>query len=456
MRIAVLVVGVLVGISAGAGHGGLVLERCVVQHVVAECGTFVVPENRAKPDGRKIALRVVVLPAWRKPVAEDAVTYLAGGPGVAAAEADVSLSQLWETLNAHHDILLVDQRGTGRSGAYSCPKGKNPLGSTAELRAYTRACLKAFGGDMTQYGTRAAMDDLDAVRAALGYRQLDVVGGSYGATAAQVYLKLHPASVRTMTLEGATALDVPFFAHFAVNAQRALDQLARLCSSKPDCRKAFPGWERQFGMLVKAWNAHPAQTSAGVTTTGDELASIVHSMLLDTSRAVSIPLAVSRAAKGDYALLAQQGRGDLSVSPQIMYWSIWCNEPWAGLRATGPWGTTFDGYTAAFVGLIRKGCMFFPKRAEPSSLWTFPSSRRVPALAIEGGADPQDPVTNLPSLKRNFRDSRIVVLPHAGHQFDSGGCAGRIMTSFIERGTTKGLDTSCLNTLATPQFKLGN
>ncbi|HEY7344155.1 MAG TPA: alpha/beta fold hydrolase, partial [Gaiella sp.] len=65
---------------------------------------------------------------------------------------------------------------------------------------------------MTQYGTRMAMDDLDAVRTALGYRRLDVIGSSYGATAAQVFLKLHPSSVRTVVLLGGTAIDVPFFA----------------------------------------------------------------------------------------------------------------------------------------------------------------------------------------------------------------------------------------------------
>ena len=102
-----------------------------------------------------------------------------------------------------------------------------------------------------------AMDDLDAVRAALGYRQLDVIGSSYGATAAQIYVNLHPSSVHTLILAGATAIDVPFFGRYAVNAQRALDQLAKLCASDPTCRNAFPGWERQFGELVKAWNAAP-------------------------------------------------------------------------------------------------------------------------------------------------------------------------------------------------------
>ena len=225
-------------------------EPCVVQGIDARCGTFVVPENRTKPNGRTIGLHVVVLPAFSKPARKDAVTYLAGGPGEAATEQAADLSRQLSALNLYRDILLVDQRGTGRSSP--------------------------DGGDVTQYGTRMAMDDLDAVRAALGYRQLDVIGSSYGATAAQVYLKLHPSSVRTLILSGATAIDVPFFDRYAVNAQRALDQLANLCASDPDCRKAFPGWERQFGELVKAWNAHPEH---GMT--GDELASIVHVMLLD-------------------------------------------------------------------------------------------------------------------------------------------------------------------------------
>ena len=142
-----------------------------MQGIEARCGTFVVPENRTKRNGRTIGLHVVVLPALSNPPRVDAVTYLTGGPGGAATEEAANLSEQLTGLNMKRDILLVDQRGTGRSS----PRG----------------------ADVTQYGTRMAMDDLDAVRAALGYRQLDVIGSSYGATAAQVYLKLHPSSVHT-------------------------------------------------------------------------------------------------------------------------------------------------------------------------------------------------------------------------------------------------------------------
>ncbi|HEU0337366.1 MAG TPA: alpha/beta fold hydrolase [Gaiellaceae bacterium] len=398
-------------------------EPCVLHGIDARCGTFVVPEDRTKPDGRTIGLNVVVLPAWSKPVAEDAFTYLAGGPGDAATEQ--ALDQGWQAsaLNVNRDILLVDQRGTG---------GSSPR-----------------GGDVTQYGTRMAMDDLDAVRVALGYRQLDVIGSSYGATAAQVYLKLHPSSVRTLILTGATAIDVPYFDRFAVNAQRALDQLGRLCASQPECRKAFPGWERQFGELVQAWNADPAPM------TGDQLASVVQFMLLDLTKAVSIPLVVSRAAEGDYAPLARAGSRALDVDLNLMGSSIWCNEPWTGLDASGPWGTEFDSYTTAQIAAFRRACSTVPKRAEERSLWTLPVSSPVPVLALVGGADPQDPVANLSDLKRHFPDSRTVVFPHTGHQFHVGGCVDPMLTDFVDRGTTRGLDTTaCDGAVRVPPFEL--
>lgn len=435
------------------GAARLTLHSCV--GLAARCGTFVVAENRAKPNGRTIALRVIVLPAAAKPVASDAVTFIAGGPGHAVSEQVYGLSTELLGLNEHRDILLVDQRGTG-SGAHYCPDRTKPFRSTAELRAFVERCLKAFGGDASQYGTRAAMDDLDAVRAALGYRQLDVIGESYGATAAQVYARLHPASVRTLMLDGATALDVPLFSHYAVNAQRALDQLATLCDSDAACRKAFPIWERQFGELVKAWSAHPVKTGKGGPMTGDQLAGVVHAMLLDTQKAVSIPLVVSRAAKGDYAPLNQHGPGDLlSIKQPVMAWSINCSEPWVGLDAKPPWGTEFDSFTVTMIAEFRQGCMFFPKRSEPRALWTFSTTSHVPVLVFEGGADPQDPATNLSDLAQHFPDSRIVILPHIGHEFSIGGCVDQIMADFVDRGTTRGLDTTrCAGQIPVPPFPL--
>jgi len=401
-------------------------EPCVIEGIDARCGTFVVPENRTEPNGRTIGLNVVVLPASSEPVRKDAVAYLEGGPGGAATDEAATRSRQFTLLNLNHDILLVDQRGTGRS--------------------------RRHDADVTQYGTRMAMDDLDAVRAALGYRQLDVVGSSYGATAAQVYVTLHPRSVRTLVLAGGTAIDVPLFGRWAVNAQRALDQLAKLCASDTSCRRAFPGWERRFGELVKAWNADPADGWTGI-----ELGSVVQYMLRDGTKAVSIPLVVSRAGKGDHEPLERAGPRGLDADLNLMGSSIWCNEPWTGLDATGPWGTDFDSYTIARIAAFRESCSSVPKRAEPRSLWTLPTSSRVPVLALVGGADPQDPVANLSDLKHHFPDSRIVIFPHVGHSFGIGGCVDEMMSELVDRGTTRGLDTTrCDGAVFMPPFPLAD
>jgi hypothetical protein len=190
--------------------------------------------------------------------------------------------------------------------------------------------------------------------------------------------------------------------------------------------------------------------------TGDEFASVVHGMLLDLRKAVSIPLVVSRAAQGDYAPLERAGPGGLDADLNLMGSSIWCNEPWAGLDATGPWGTVFDSLATAKLAALRQECGTVPKRAEPRSLWTLPVSSQVPVLAFAGGADPQDPVANLADVKLHFPDSRVVAFPHLGHSWSGvGGCIDPVVTDFVERGTTKGLDTTlCDGVVVVPPFPL--
>jgi len=420
----------------------LPLRQCVVLAVAARCGTLTVPENRTQPAGRTIGLRVVVIPSRLKPARPDAFTYLAGGPGGAAAsEMPSAAMSIWGRVHERHDIVLVDQRGTGGSNALECPAPTGPLDTDAERKSYVDSCLAALRGDPTQYGTRAAMDDLDAVRAALGYRTLDVYGTSYGATAAQVYLERHPRSVRTMILDSGTFLDIPFFSRYAENGERALDQITKRCSAQPSCAGTFPHWRDDLDALIEKWNAAPVLLPTSDTMTGDGLAGVVQQMTLVSAAAAYIPLVVSRAAIGDYGPLSHYvGANELTRS--MMYWSIMCNEPWVGLDSTGPWHSYLDGVTTDQLAVSRAVCGYLPVRAEAPSDWRRPQSN-VPLLALVGGADPQDPIGNLPGVRQAFPNSRVVIAPGQGHAVGQLGCLGELVGRFVDRGATRGLDTSC-------------
>lgn len=440
------------GAFASFARSPLTLVRCDMQGVPARCGMFVVPENRARPTGRTIELNVVVVPAAHKPALPDAFTYLPGGPGGAATQLTSWVMQTFPWVHARHDIVLVDQRGTGSSNPLACAPPAQPLDTPAKARAYATQCLHSLKADIRQYGTRAAMDDLDALRAALGYKQLDLYGASYGATAAQAYLKRHPSAVRTIALDGATAIDVPFFSRFAVNAQAALDRVAARCNADTACHTTFPSWRADFSKLVRAWDEHPIRNRKNETTTGAGLAGVVQGMLLDTSTAAQIPLLVSRAAAGNYGPLnAQIKPGARALN--LMFYGIWCNEPWVGLNARGPWHTDFDSHTTASISFHREVCAYLPKRSEPASAWTLPHAK-TPLLLLAGGADPQDPITNMPRLEQAFPNSHAIVVPDYGHTVAQFGCLGRLVSSFVITGSATKLNASCAGALEPPSFAL--
>ena len=180
--------------AASTSQAKLPLRACVVQGVPAKCGTLLVPENRDTGIGPRIGLRIVVVPARRKPARPDAFTYLAGGPGGAATEQTAAVNSIWSGVHERHDILLVDQRGTGGSHPLACP----PPPENPDVGVMIKACLASLNGDSTQYGTLPPQTTWRPSARALGYRSLDLYGVSYGATLAQVYLARHPRSVRTV------------------------------------------------------------------------------------------------------------------------------------------------------------------------------------------------------------------------------------------------------------------
>ncbi|HEX5708738.1 MAG TPA: alpha/beta fold hydrolase, partial [Pyrinomonadaceae bacterium] len=234
--------------DAQAARPSLVLSDCEVPGIKgrARCGTYEVFENRDARVGRKISLKVVVLPATGAERAPDPYFYIPGGPGSSAVEDAPGVAQELTKIRERRDLVFLDQRGTGGSNPLNCP-----LFDPADIQSYleaflpleaTRRCrtLLEPKADLKLYTTPFAADDMNEVRAALGYERINLYGASYGTRAALVYMRRHPASVRTATLHGVLPTDELITLAYAEDAQRALDGVLGECERDPACRAAFP------------------------------------------------------------------------------------------------------------------------------------------------------------------------------------------------------------------------
>ncbi len=437
----------------------LPLRPCTLEpSVAARCGTFQVPENRARKGGRTIALRLAVIPARDGGSRGDPIVYLAGGPGGSAVAGAYGILQLFSSANESRDIVLVDQRGTGRSNALECPVSEKRLPTTASaIRVYVKGCLARFRVDAARYTTVPAMDDLAEVIRALGYEKVNVYGGSYGATAAQYLLAQHPELVRTAILDGGTLLDVPIFERWGPNGERALRSVLARCAATPRCARAYPRVRSEVFEMIATLRKRPVR-ELGVVIGPAEAAGTLQTLTRSPEGAARIPWIAHRAVKGDWSPLVLSMDEQGSGAPEtrgLMYWSIVCNEPWARwspsrTRAASR-GTylaersTLDAQRAAVV------CSVWPKAPQPA--WSKARVRTdVPVLLIVGGNDPQDPLANVRGGRAVMPNSRTVVVPHAGHGALELGCLPRLAQQFVERGTAAGLDTSCAARYTPPAF----
>ncbi len=224
----------------------LKLSECRLPNLptLAQCGESEVPEDRSKPDGRRIRIFAAVLPANTLSPKADPLLILAGGPGQAASTLAPFVARLNEVRRSR-DVVLIDQRGTGRSSPLQCaafkPRDDEALETDPVPRA--KACaaeLLAQGVDAAQYTTTAWIADLEAMREALGYAHWNVWGGSYGTRVAQEYLRRHPERIRTVTLDAVVPPSMISTLDVWRTRQATLDAVLRACSDSPPCRTAHP------------------------------------------------------------------------------------------------------------------------------------------------------------------------------------------------------------------------
>ena len=230
-------------VPSGASAGDLTLEPCTYRTedgpYEADCGTLVVPENRADPRSRLIALPVTRIRALSETSAEP-VFLLWGGPGIT----NMNWPQASRFIGAR-DVVLVGYRGVDGSARLDCPEVASALKHSTgflearSFRAYAdgfRTCanrLRADGVDLAGYSLPQQADDLEAARIALGYDRINLLSESAGTRLALVYAWRHPQSTHRSVMVG---VNPP--GHFLWDPQITDEQIARyaaLCANDESC-----------------------------------------------------------------------------------------------------------------------------------------------------------------------------------------------------------------------------
>jgi pimeloyl-ACP methyl ester carboxylesterase len=462
MRALAALVIALAAVSPARAASSPILQPCSVGGYAARCGTVVVPENRLAANSRTIGLRVDVLPADGKPVRSDPLFYIVGGPGGVATESLPSIANVFAPINEHRDIVFVDQRGVGGSNPLTCALPADNFAGTVE--DFVTGCVASTGADVTRYRTPDAIDDLESVRIALGYGKIDIYGGSYGGTVVQMYLAQHPQQLRTAIMDSTSWLDVPVLERWGSSAQRALDLIHRRCLEDGDCRKAFPRWYQSFKPLLwKLSHGTMIHTKIGnvpITIDAMTAADVVEDMTTKAQGAAEVPYTLAQAEAGKYTPLARQIAMRLSndTTVQVMPYAIMCTEPWAAHDPAKIWADVkstymrYSSWTPAWVSTAQI-CAAMPKATPDPEELVRPHSL-LPVLDLVGQADPKDPAWNTPDFLTAMPNGKEIVVPDQGHGAAYAGCMPDLVDRFLEAGTVKGLDTSCVRLIEAPAFRL--
>lgn len=459
----------ILGASAwcSAAADTLPLAPCRLEHplkvtsVEARCATLRVPLDRARPAGDKIALQIAVVPALNRRSTSAPLFLLAGGPGQGAADMYVAQSAAFARINRDHDIVLLDQRGTGRSSPLACEYPEDwqePADPMPALRSATQACLARYGDRVRFYTTSAAVQDLDAVRAALGYEQVDLYGASYGTRVAQLFMRRFPTRTHAAILDGVTFPEQIIGIDTPKDGERALQLIVARCKSAQDCAAAYPDLQQELDALLKQFGTQ----RVGITLqdpndgspqridfTRNILAAALRFLSYSATQASLLPALIHQGARGALApLAAQTVMSTRQVGDQLaagMQYSVLCTED-APFIATAvldraALGKTYQGTDQ--IDAMLEICKLWPRGAMDADLHT-PLHSDVPTLLLSGEADPVTPPADAERAAQGLTSKRLLVLSGEGHGQLNVSCVPRLMAAFLNSADPEGLDAACL------------
>jgi pimeloyl-ACP methyl ester carboxylesterase len=457
--------------DGGRRFGSIAFKPCTLENPVgtgnleAQCARVPVPENPAQPGGRKVALHVAWLPALEgSGEAPDPLFFLAGGPGQAASDVWPQIDGAFREVRKRRDVILVDQRGTGKSNPLVCRdvQGDVAVGEAGtpdgDPVAFVERCLKTLDADPRFYTTTDAVRDLDTVRDRLGVEQVNLVGGSYGTRVAQQYAMRHPDRVRTMVLDGVVPNTLVLGSEHARNLDAALAAQFARCRQIEACRTRFGDDVRgQLRTLMNRLRENPVEVDYRDPLTGEQqretataetVAGLTRLFAYAPHAASLLPLVLNEASQGRYApMMALSHMLQADIGKQIahgMQLSVICAEEADALREQSEDKDTVLG--TGMTTFLLAQCKAWPRGERPADFRT-PLKSDIPTLLLSGEFDPVTPPRYGDAVLAGLSNGRHLVLKGQGHITAGVGCMPKLLGQFIESADAKALDVKCLDSV---------
>jgi pimeloyl-ACP methyl ester carboxylesterase len=435
--------------------------------IAARCATYFVPLDRTQTQGPRIELAIAKVPSTAKRPQPDPVFMLAGGPGQAAQTSFPPVASAFRDVLRTRDVILVDQRGTGRSHPLHCSSEQDEDESARPTpeswRHAAEQCLAQLDVDPRFFTTSDFVQDLDDVRAALGATHVNLVGISYGTRVALEYARRHPAHTRTLVLDGVVPPTLALGAEHGSNLDAALERIFAVCSTDPDCRGKFPDPRRTLEELLERLRRAPVMVTfrdplndaeRTERMTAQRVSGVIRLYAYVPTLAAMLPMTLMEAAAGrPQRLMAQTAMMESLVGEQLdlgLQLAVACTEDAPLLERLPPGRETLLGED--FVGALIAQCSAWPRGRMPEDFHAALVSA-VPALLLSGELDPVTPPRYGDEALSGLSRGRHLIARGQGHNVVVAGCMPRLIGQFVRSADATRLDVRCLGDLVpTPPF----
>ena len=319
--------------------------------------------------------------------------------------------------------------------------------------------------DLRQYTTANSVDDFDEIRASLGYEKINLRGGSYGTRSALVYMRRHPDTIRSASLQGIQPISYRNPLPHARSAQNSLDLIFEEIRTTPRYAEAFENIEAKFQETLRRLEKEPANVPVLHPVTGEEqtiildrnaFAEAVRLQLYSMNLNRRLPLMLMRAHAGDYGELAQaalrQNRGARGNIAWGMLMCVTGSEDISRIDSA----EIAKACSGTFLGEIRirsqmAVAAIWPSGSVPESFGELVNVD-IPVLLFSGTHDPSTAPGWGADAARHLPNSLHVVVP-SGHGV-SGPEVERLDQAFLDRGSVERLDLSEVEALTLPALAL--